>query len=178
LIKTIKEQCDTIKPWDHRALKTRAANEPLINGLLHKMVEMNYPIIKKVLSGSKVSVINWMRDIQPLSSEEIKSVCTQLSLKDPEYSINLLVDKGYFSGPPHLTYLLPNKPSELVNFFPYYLTWQEKLLKGFTSRFSAFLPMVGRTEGGAVMNKLVSEISIETITAVVEKIHQTAGPPM
>jgi len=125
MIISIKERCDSLARWDQRAVKTRSEQGPLINALLNKMVHVNMTIIKRAVTNiSEVTKIDWIKDVRALSRHEVMEVCHRLGINDPEYSVNLLVDKGYFSGPPQLDFLLPNKPSELIDYYPKYQRWE------------------------------------------------------
>jgi len=163
-IKSIKERCDTISRWDQRAIKTRNSDGPLINALLNKMVEVNFNIIKRAsMDVSQVSNIDWIRDIRALTNEEILIVCTRLHINHPQYTINLLVDKGYFSGPPQLSYLLPNKPSERVDYFPKY---QSKWI----STISTYTPMIGTFLASFFVNDVLPELTEKVIKHAIEAI--------
>lgn len=119
----IKERCDTNSPWDHRANITISKDRALIDALLDKMVEVNYRIVKHAAQNpGQLPAINWIEEVKPLNHAVLLSVCTKVGIDMPEYAVSLLIDKGYFSGSPHLSYLLPNKPSQLVDYFPHYKT--------------------------------------------------------
>lgn len=120
LIVSIRNSCHPSELWDQRASKTSISEHgKIIDSLLNKLVAKNYGLINYASKNNdNLFRINWITEIKPLTKEEVSSVCAEFGLD--HIIVNDLVDKGYFSGPPHLEYLNVDKPSTLLYHFSTY----------------------------------------------------------
>ncbi|RYE59334.1 MAG: hypothetical protein EOP48_01205 [Sphingobacteriales bacterium] len=88
---------------------------------------------------TKISRTIWVKALRPLMKDDILEVFSKLPKQDnnTEWNVvvNSLVDKGYFSAPPHLEYLHASKPIDLLN---HWFMMNKRANDGLTDSFSDY----------------------------------------
>jgi hypothetical protein len=147
------------KLWDIRARKTLKEHKAIVTALNNALINKNYKILLKVYQDHQsVREIDWLHELRYLSYDEIRTAAISANIHDYQLVVNSLVDKGYFSGNPELTFLGPGRPLDLMYALPLYV--QDSWYRRVEANVMGIATDISKEARGELIRQLVGRIIV------------------